>query len=236
MRYGYKDSKNRYIRKETPVEVKRSEVKGHVYRSSGQKPKKLLTVMSSFLVLFILAGCGTWAVLSAVTPTLTNPFTMGDTTVIIEENFAGWTVKQVQLKNGAGEDHVDGIVRASLVPIILDANGSDGRPANAGSMAAPTGNTMVMGDFTFVLASNWSTNWFYKDGYFYYRSVLAPGASTTRLLEKVQLTNSTPATIEQYKNYTITVEVLADILQATDAAAQDAWGVKVTGTTVTPAP
>jgi len=96
-----------------------------------------------------------------------------------------------------------------------------------------SGTSFTTGDFTFTLKSGWMLNWFYRDGYFYYRRVLSPGESTPFLLDRVSYTG-TAADKADYNENNVKVEVLADILQAEGGAPAAKWGITVNGTTVTP--
>lgn len=196
----------------------------------------------------LLVGSTLAAALTANAGTVTNPFTFGETKIIIDEDPYSWTTKKVYLKAGAGEDYVDCVVRAMIIPVFYiverDGNGavipSSRQPTDgaAGALTAPTGNTIVLGDFTFHLVSGWTSNWFYKDGYFYCKKVLSPGGNSVQLLDKVTLTVDNTANREKYANIEVQVEVMADSIQAAGGAPEDAWGVYVNSelTTVSPTP
>lgn len=163
-----------------------------------------------------------------------NAFSLGEPTVEIEEDFDGWDHKKVSLKNQEGEDAVSGVARAMLVPVLKDKNTGAGLGEELGPIGQPTGTTIVLGDLTLHLAENWQDNWFYLDGYFYYRKVLKPGQTSEPLLEKVSLTHDTQELRRKYKDVQIEIEVMADILQADSGAPMEAWGVEVNGDTVAP--
>lgn len=193
-------------------------------------PKKILL----FGCLFVFLIGTTLAFLHVITATATNPFTLGDTAITIDEEFEGWDMKKVYLTNEPTEKSVPGVVRAMIIPILKDMETGNGLGGTLEALSEPVDNKMVIGDFTFYFADDWATNWFYKEGYFYYREVLNPGETTAQLLEKVSLTENTIEKCREYDGITIEVEVLADILQAENGAAADAWGIIVSGTTVSP--
>lgn len=193
-------------------------------------PKKVLF----FGGLFIFLIGATIAFQHAITVTATNPFTLGEVTVTIKEEFDGWDTKKIYLTNDKTENSVPGVVRAMIIPVLKDTQSGNGLGGSLEALSEPVNNEMVVGDFTFYFASDWYANWFYKDGYFYYRKVLEPGETTTQLLDKVALTEDTPEKQSEYAGITVEVEVLADILQAEGGAAADAWGVIVNGNTVSP--
>ena len=171
----------------------------------------------------LLAGA-TLAYLSATTNAEVNPFSFGKIGVDIEEEFDGWESKVVQLKNDS-EDNVPGVVRAMIVVQLKDENGDgvsrDFDPDN---------------EIELVFDEGWEEHWFFKDGFYYYNQVLMPGDTTPPLLAKVQLADDTPAMRAKYANVTVEVVVMADIIQAANGAPEAAWGVYVTGTTVSPTP
>jgi len=204
-------------------------------RPPGLRKIRLLLLMAGLLMTVILiAAAPTIAELNTKTGSLDNDFAFGKPEIQVTENFTGWDVKEVRLTASSGADAVPGVARAMMVPYILDAGGSYLNVDLGAVSATITGNTIVLGDITLVLASDWSTNWLYKDGYFYYRQVLQPGQTTALLLTKVSLTSDTPAMHTKYAGTDVKVEVMASILQAAGGAPASEWGVTVTGNTVSP--
>jgi len=198
------------------------------------KLRLLLLTVSALLAVILIAAAPTIAELNTRTGNLDNKFAFGQTGVTVDEHFDGWNAKEVKLTASAGPDYVPGVARAIMVPYIVDASGNY-LNVDLGPMPATiSGNTVVLGDITLELASDWSTNWFYKDGYFYYRQVLEPGQTTALLLTKVSLTSDTPAMHAKYAGTDVKVEVMASILQAAGGAAASEWGITVTGNTVSP--
>jgi hypothetical protein len=88
-------------------------------------------------------------------------------------------------------------------------------------------NTYTMGAVTFTLDSKWSDNWIFnpKDGYFYYKTKVAPGGKTEKLLEKVSIEASTKDAMDS-AGVSLQVDVIADSIQTnTDAnAIYKRWG------------
>lgn len=192
------------------------------------RKKSVMTGLAIALVLLISAGT-TVAYLTTRTETKDNLFAFPPAGVDIVEDFKGWDLKQVQVKNTS--DKVPGVVRVLLLPRVKNADGSYA-DASLGSLGKPQGNSIVMGDFTFELAAGWSDNWFYQDGFFYCKKVLAPGETSPILLNKVRLTSDTPELREKYKGLTVNVDVLADVLQAEGGAPEAEWDVTVNGSAV----
>lgn len=192
--------------------------------------KNILLVLAVVLVLAISVG-GTMAYLATRTEDRGNPFAFPTAGVSIEENFDGWNIKEVQVRN---DSPVPGVVRVMLVPRVENAEGNY-VSVNLGTMGEPQDNKIVMGDFTLELAANWADNWFYQDGFFYYRRVLEQGGVSEKLLQKVSLTQDTPEIQEKYKDLQVKIDVQADLLQAEGGAPEAEWGVTISGDVVSPA-
>jgi hypothetical protein len=76
-------------------------------------------------------------------------------------------------------------------------------------------------NYVYHFSSNWSDDWFYRDGYFYYTHPLPTETSTSTLLEGITETSSNGATVD--------VPVTVDAIQANPTSfVEDAWGVTVT--------
>ncbi|MDR0853454.1 MAG: hypothetical protein LBN34_03715 [Clostridiales Family XIII bacterium] len=190
------------------------------------------SILACSLVAILLLGV-TFALLTALTEKKTNVFTFADVEVgILEPTGVSWTSKQVQLQNVNGANAIPGVVRAMIVPVLKDASG-DGLQGEYAPLGKPgTNGVLQMGDFVFTFTNGWETDWFFYDGYFYYKKVLDPGEKTTMLLQSVTLKDQ--ALAAEYKDIEVDVDVLSDILQASDGVPQANWGVHVSGKVVSP--
>ena len=187
------------------------------------------------LLVLLLVGAvigGSYAYMMLNTSTAANDFTVGIPEITIVEPSVtpsavpwGATAKPVYLSIPA--DAIGGAVRAMIVPVLKDASGNI-ISTPTGPLSQPVANAIVMGDITLHFASGWETYWFYRDGYFYYRSVLLTGETTTELLSGVTLTSNTPEMIAKYENIVVQINVLSDVLQANQDALTN-WGVTVDG-------
>lgn len=199
---------------------------------NGKRRKVFRTVVSALLIILLVGG--TYALLTATIAPRLNVFSFGKLDLEIKEKFKDWEVKEVALTNVEQEGAVDSVVRCMIFPVLRDSETGMLIGGDLGQLYEPTGNTIEMGDFTFILAADWATHWFYKDGFFYYRKVLAPGETTTLLLTKVQPTEDTEAIREKYENIDIDVEVRGDSLPASGGSAAENWGITVSETSVSP--
>lgn len=123
----------------------------------------------------------------------------------VTEVFNNNTKEHVQVKNTGT---TDAYIRATYVVNWVDAQGRI-------AASDPEG-------YSYSLTENPDSAWTEKDGYFYYTSSIAPGASTAGSLLTCEVT------YPENPEYTLSVEVLAEAIQSTpDNAVQDAWGVTV---------
>ena len=190
--------------------------------------KSVLVTLSTIFVCVTLIVT-TIAYLETRTESKDNEFEFKPAEVEIIERFDGWNVKEVSLKNTS--DDINCVVRGMLLPRVLDEDGNY-VAVDLGTLGAPVANKITAGDFVFELASDWATNWFYKDGFFYCKKVLAPNETTALLLKKVSLASTDQATKDKYKDLEVKVDVLSDILQAEGGAPSIEWGIVVNGLTV----
>jgi hypothetical protein len=195
---------------------------------------KLFWAQASLLTILIAATtlAGTYAYLLLNTAPVANDFTFGIPRVTIVEpsvtpTAVVWGANTKPVFLSIPSDAIGGAVRAAIIPMLKDASGNI-VSTPTGPLAAPVANAIVMGDITLHFASGWNTNWFYRDGFFYYKKVLNTGETTTQLLSGVTLTSNTPAMVAKYQNIVVQIEVMSDVLQPN----QDAltlWGVTVDG-------
>ncbi|MDR0530546.1 MAG: hypothetical protein LBG83_00565 [Oscillospiraceae bacterium] len=204
----------------------------------GEKERRQTALFYAMgVALIVLTLCvmveATFALMTTRTASLDNPLAIGNTGITAEETFDGWNAKQVRLRVPTGAAYVKSMVRAMIVPYIYDSGGNL-IASDLGGMAAPTGNQMTLGDVIFEFDSAWSANWFYQDGFFYYRTVLEPVSGlnqTALLLRKVSLTAAGRA--KYGAGAQIKVEVIADSLQAEGESWRE-WDVTVSDGTVSP--
>lgn len=193
--------------------------------------KRTIFLFLSVLLLIVISVSGIFASLNTKTKILDNELGFGIGKVEIKENFNGWDLKEVSLTNTS--DNMPGVIRAMLVPRVEDENG-DYVISDLAPLTAPEGNLVKMGDFVFELANDWSDNWFYKDGFFYCKTVLEVGETSPLLLKKASLANDSIELKEKYEDAEIKVDIIAHILQADGEATDTEWGVTVKNNVVSP--
>lgn len=174
-------------------------------RRRTQRPTLLLTAL--VLIFGALVG-STVAFLFTNTGAVTNTFNPSSVTTEIVEEFNGEVKKNVTVKN-TGD--IPAYIRAAVVVTWQN---------DAGQVYAetPTEGT----DYTVTWTKD---DWVkYTDGYYYYTSAVAAGASTG-----VLLTDCKPVEGKAPNGYYLCVEILASGIQSEpETAVIDAWGVRPT--------
>ncbi len=85
-----------------------------------------------------------------------------------------------------------------------------------------SGTSFTNGDVTFNLVSDWSDNWLYCNGYFYYKKAVDPGETTAQLLESVSISGTTYNTLDKY-GLELEIDVLTDGIQTEGGAVDARW-------------
>lgn len=164
-------------------------------------------IMAVLLLLGAAVG-STVAFLIDNTGPVENKFAYASVSCEVKEDFNGNTKKNVQITNTGS---TDAYIRATYVVNWVDKD----RKIAASDPAGYSYNVTENPD------SKWTKG---SDGYFYYTSPVAPGAST-----EGSLLTCTVVTSPDNPEYTLSVEVLAEAIQSTPAnAVTEAWGVTPT--------
>lgn len=168
--------------------------------------KAAVLIMAVLLLLGAAVGT-TVAFLIDKTEPVTNTFTYAKVSCEVTEEFKNNTKEHVQVKNTGT---IDAYIRATYVVNWVDAQGNIAASDPAG--------------YEYTLNETADGKWVKgSDGYFYYTSPVAPGAST-----QGSLLTCTVVTSPESPEYTLSVEILAEAIQSTpDKAVQEAWGVTV---------
>ena len=177
-----------------------------INENSERKPAfKTWMLMVSVLVIAAATIGGTVAFLASDTDAVVNTFTYATPGIDIPEEIEGGVKSNVKVTN---ESDFDAYVRAMVVVIWKDTSGN----VSAVEPLKGTDYTMTMG----------SGNWVEKDGYYYYKMPVKAGADTDVLITKCEKTVG--ASIPE--GYDLSVEVVAELIQAEPAAAVlEAWGL-----------
>jgi len=190
-----------------------------MYKGKRAKSTKNIYVMASLVLLIAFAVGGTVAYISMKTDPVTNTFTLGTVPIKVVEKLDGNVKKEVAIKN---EGTVDAYIRAKVIV----------------NWVSETDNSVVYGqapvkdvDYeieympdmdsnTDGIQNKWSLG---DDGYYYYTEPVKPTTPT----EDYLFTNCSPIKDKTPEGYTLSVEILAQSIQAgtSDEAIKQAWKV-----------
>lgn len=194
----------------------------HIPRDSRRAPRKnrrfrwnrQFVLLVSILALLVGIVGSSLAYLITQTGSVENTFQPSKVTCEIQEEFSqgGSEKKNVQVKN-TGD--TDAYIRAALVFTWVDSQGN----------IAPV--AVKESDYVLVLGTGWSAK--QTDGFYYYKTSVAPGEKTGNLVNSItRVENFAP------EGYTLCVDVIADAVQAKGGASNgnkavvEAWGVDPT--------
>lgn len=181
------------------------------YIRKGSKPRvRMNRTAVLFMAIIMLIGTvigSTVAFLITNTGPVENKFAYASVSCEVKEDFHGNTKKDVQITNTGS---TNAYIRATYVVNWLDAEGNI-------VASVPEG-------YSYSLAENPGDKWTKgNDGYFYYLSPVAPGASTPGSLLTCTVTRP------ENPEYQLSVEIIATAIQSTPAkAVTEAWDVTPT--------
>ena len=174
--------------------------------------RPVLLALSLVLVLGLSVG-GTLAYLVTSTGPVTNTFTPGEFKTEIKEEFANDIKENVYVTNTGT---VDAYIRAQIVINWVD---------DEGNIVADPGEEA---DYKLDMGTiNWVEG---ADGFWYYTEKVEPDGKTENLINKCEVTAKADAGVG------LQVTILSQAIQAEpDDAIEEAWGVTISGGTVSPA-
>lgn len=179
-----------------------------IFNGSGGRKAALIL---SLCLIFALAVGTTLALLKANTAPVTNTFKAATSEIKIEEKTDGGIKSEIYVKN---EGTATSYVRVKLVCNWVDKDGN----VSATPVPAPTIT---------------NSDWFEKDGIYYYTKPVAPEGKTTNLLQK---DSSISEPTEKPEGCHLEVTVLAESIQAAPSTAvEGAWAVTVVNGVLTSA-
>ena len=194
------------------------------------------------ILIVVFLSCGITIAFLSASQSITNRFIVAQPDIGIAEpnvpnpDSVNWGIDNKNVRISVTSEHASLYVKAA---IIISAKDSAGQifPFDFGKFSAPDAVTgeLIIGDFTLHFNPDWQDDWFYKDGYFYYKHILNSGEQTEVLLKGITLTNPTDTVKAKYQKLTINVDVLASSIQAKGSAVTE-WGVSLELDGVTLAP
>lgn len=165
--------------------------------NSKRKPEKFLALIICLNLVIALAVVGTVAYIFTSSETVTNTFTPVTPGSDIDETFDGETKKDVTVKNTG---KVDSYIRVKVVITWQDGNGNV-------YPEVPIRNT----DYTISYGSDWTLA---ADGFWYYKSSVTAGSSTTDLIDEAKQIKACTN-----PDYTLHIEILSQAVQSIPSTA-----------------
>lgn len=155
------------------------------------------------LCIVVCAVGGVVAYLTARTEPVTNEFVPAKVSCVVEEVFEGGVKNDVRIRNTG---NIDAYIRAA---VIVNFVSDDGKVL----AAAPQEGV----DYILIWdAYGWTKG---SDGYWYYKSAVAPEGLTSALI-------GSATEISAPDGYRLNIQIAAAAIQsAPDAAVQEAWGI-----------
>lgn len=175
-------------------------------KKSGTRKKSGILILC--LVLLLVAAVGTtFAYLLDVTGILTNTFNPAEVKITIDEKTTETTKSDIKFTNPNAENAVPVYIRATLAISWTDTVDETTQP-----VPAPNGAKVEGGE---VLTAN---GWFEVNGIYYYAAPVAPGETTSVMLDTITVTVPAGSTA------TCNINVLAEAIQATPTdAVTESW-------------
>ena len=184
--------------------------KSSIFRKRSTKKRNKMTLLVSLIVLFTIIVGGTIAYIYTKTGDVKNTFTPSKVSCEIVEIFDYITKSDVKIKN-TGD--TEAYIRARIVVNWIDDN-------NNISAIKP-----VLGvDYSLTLSAD--NTWIKNGDYYYYKSPVAIGQSTSVLIEECK---KLPESTEK-EGYYLSVEILAEAIQSNALENGDgSWTIKSVG-------
>lgn len=181
----------------------------HLRRNKSKK--KWMLLVSLVMLLTITVG-GTLAYITTSDDPVKNIFTTSQVPISVQEDpFDGTVKNNVKIQN---DGNTDAYIRAAVVVTWKDSSG------NVYAIKPEVGV-----DYQVTFPGD--TGWVYReaDGFYYYTASIAPNNQTGVLLTNCKPLKSAPA-----DGYTLSVEIVAESVQAkgfdgSDKAVVKAWGI-----------
>lgn len=170
--------------------------------------KKSKKIIITLILCLCVAACtiGTvLAFLTDITDTITNEFIPAKVTCSVEETFENGVKEDVKVKNTG---NINAYIRSAVVVTFV---------SDDGKILATSPTEGINYHITFA-NSDWEKG---ADGFWYYKTPVAPDEVTTPLIK-------TASAINAPDGYRLNVQILASAIQSEPhTAVEEAWGVTV---------
>ncbi len=180
--------------------------------------KKTLIILVSVVLLLLVAGGSTLAYLFAKTDSLENTLSPAQVSCAVVENGEEYTDSTVNVSSKSNvtiknTSNISAYIRASILVTWKSADGNV-------YAAKPEPGT----DKDYILQIN-TSDWSEHDGFYYYKSDVPAGATTSALITSASQINQGPMGTDNTQYY-LSIEIVAEAIQAEGMganSAQNAW-------------
>lgn len=180
-----------------------------------RKNRKYTLLLVCLLLTVLVVVGGTIAYIFTESDPVVNTFTPVEVDNEIHEDLDGNVKENVQIKNSGT---ADAYIRAK---VIATWQNSAGEVYPVKPVANVENDTSY--DYTISFNDEDWTEIPTEDGYWYYKTSVAPGKFTTSLI-----TSATPAKAAPADGYNLHIEILSQAIQSEpDTAVKEAWGVDI---------
>ena len=168
--------------------------------------KKAITVIASVLILISVSVGATVAYLIAKTPSIENSLQTATVSCAVQGDTSAELKSNITIKNTG---NTDAYLRAKILVVWQADNGV----INANTPVEGTDYALTIG----------STNWLLgSDGYYYYRSSVAPDSASETLISATTLLSERP------EGYSLSVQIYASAIQSNpQSAVAQVWNARV---------
>lgn len=177
-------------------------------------PRKSRVLLVAVLVLMVaITAGGTLAWLMDSSDSIKNNFIVPEVKPSIQESFVhGTTKSNVYVLNDVSlETGIDVYIRVALVPTWETADGEHVAP-----MPASLDDLII----DWNVANDGVGEWKKIGDYYYYTAKVAPGGKTSNLIDSAMVN---PNREGAKAGYRMNLQVLAEAIQATESAVNEAW-------------
>lgn len=182
------------------------------------KNNRIARIIIPICLLLICTVGITIAFIITNTNDVKNTFIPKETDITIVENFDGKTKDNVKIKNE--DNSVDVFIRVKLIHnwYRTETDGTVTSEVIAGKSDWKVADENKVGNEK-IFCTESTDDWFYceSDGYYYYKCVVQPGASTSNLINKIKLLLDTDGTHQG-------LEIIAEAIQADGKSLSETTG------------
>lgn len=186
--------------------------RGKYERPKSRRNKKPAILIVSLVLLLIAAVGGTVAYLQAISGRVTNTFTPAEVEITVNETKTDTQKSNISFTNPKTDEAMPVYIRATLVIYwtdIFDVTNDGVENPTEQVIAQPTGASVS-------IPSEPKDGWFKVGDIYYYSQLVAPGSTTTEMLDAITVSLPDGATAQCH------IDIHAEAIQAEPTAVVEA--------------